>query len=219
MRVVLPLLLLSLAPTLDANAEPGALTSEPFGAIEELRSSLAAKGPSTAHFEQTFVPAGFSSGETESGTLALGLPKCLRWDYREPLEKSFLLCDLELYSWNVGEPSGQLVALDNAEQPGLDLLLLPRERLVALYSATLTAKEAGSVEVALTPRDPATSPIAAATLVLDGERSRIESLSWRDREGNQTTFIFSQWQSCPECSDDATFTAPRELTWEVRRTP
>jgi hypothetical protein len=214
MRTLLTLLLL--LPALPVAAENPA--PDPFQAIEDLRRGLAAKGPVAARFEQSFVPAGFSSGEVETGTLALELPRCLRWDYLDPEAKSFLLCDLELYSWIPGESSGQLVPLEDAEQPGLDLLLLPRERLEALYHASwAAATEAQPAEILLEPKDPTHTAIASARLAFTVETGTLDSLAWSDREGNRSRFLFSSWESCPKpCG---VFVAPAELTWEVRHAP
>lgn len=189
---------------------------DPFQALEDLRLALASRGAIYARFEQSFVPAGFSSGEVESGTVALDLPSCLRWDYLEPMAKSFLLCELELYSWNPGEGSGQLVALENAEQPGLDLLVLPRARLEALYSATWSASPTGLDQVELEPRDPDHSSIARATLIFDHDKATLDKLAWNDREGNRTTFLFTGWEACETC---AGFVPPADITWEVRHAP
>jgi outer membrane lipoprotein-sorting protein len=214
MRTLLALsLLLSTMPVAAENPAP-----DPFQAIEDVRRGLAAKGPVAARFEQSFIPAGFTSGEVETGTLALQLPRCLRWDYLDPDPKSFLLCDLELYSWIPGESSGQLVPLEDAEQPGLDLLLLPRERLEALYSASWAAATEGQpAEIVLAPKDPDHTAIATARLAFTAETGTLDSLSWSDREGNRSRFLFSTWESCPVPCD--VFVAPAELTWEVRHAP
>lgn len=207
-------LLVGTAPSAGQTATAGA-----FDTLETLRTNLAKQGVARAQFEQSFVPVGFSHGEVETGALALELPRCLRWDYADPNPKSFLLCDLELYSWIPGESSGQLVPLENAEQPGLDLLLLPRARLESLYEASLEGGADGSTLLRFVPTASAPTAIASATITLDPDRSRLLALEWTDREGNRSRFAFSQWGPCADCSRTVTFAPPQDLTWEVRQAP
>ncbi len=89
-----------------AAAEPAA-GGDPWLTLERVRASLIEDGPAGAEFVQTYVPAGFSTGEEERGRLALALPDCLRWDYEEPYPKSFLLCGEEAFYL---EPRGRAPA-------------------------------------------------------------------------------------------------------------
>lgn len=214
-RWILPLLAVLVGSVASSAQTP---STAAFDALEALRAELAARGAARANFEQSFIPVGFSQGEVEAGTLALELPNCLRWDYAEPNPKSFLLCDLELYSWIPGESSGQLVPLENAEQPGLDLLLLPRPRLETLYSATLERTNNDQTQIRFVP-SAADAAIASATLTVTAAPSQLMALEWTDREGNHSRFAFSQWAPCPDCSRSVTFAPPQDLTWEVRQAP
>ena len=81
--------------------------ADPWATLQGVRTSLVEAGPTGAAFVQTYVPAGFTSGEQESGTLALALPDCLRWDYQKPYPKSFLLCGGIAHSWNPEDKSGR----------------------------------------------------------------------------------------------------------------
>ena len=66
---------------------PGAVAAQeadPWTVLKNVRKSLVESGPTGAGFVQTYIPAGFTSGEKESGRLALHLPDCLRWDYTDP---------------------------------------------------------------------------------------------------------------------------------------
>src|SRR5689334_7912082 len=90
------------APLAAAERSPSA-----WSLIEAVRASLAAVGRLQADFTQTYTPAGFATGETESGRLALALPDCLRWDYTGAEAKSFLLCGRDAYSWNAGDAEGR----------------------------------------------------------------------------------------------------------------
>jgi catechol 2,3-dioxygenase-like lactoylglutathione lyase family enzyme len=140
--------------------------------------------------------------------VALDLPRCVRWDYDDPYPKSFLLCGEQLWSWNPGEPVGHLYDLDQT-QPGLDLLLLAVPELQKRYTAQAQAA-GGSTRVTLTPRAGAQNTLRDAAILLDGDR-RIRELSYRDAEGNRTTFRFSGRQ---DAGSRASFTPPDGVKWE-----
>lgn len=201
----LPILLLAaLAPAL-AQAQ-----SDPWATLDAVRDSLVAAGPTQAAFSQTYVPAGFSSGETESGTMALSLPDCLRWDYRKPYAKTFLLCGEVAHYWNAEDRAGRRYTIDREEEPGLDLLLLGVEELKTRYRATQKRAANGRVEIELVPRR-RVEAIAAASLLVDPAADRLVGLSYRDREGNATRFAISDYR---RLSGDATFDPPRGVRFQ-----
>ncbi len=202
------LLLLAVATQGHAAAQEEA---DPWTVLTRLRQRLAADGPQRADFTQTYVPAGFASGETESGTVALALPDCLRWDYGEPYAKSFLLCGHDAYSWNPGEKVGRHYRIESRDEPGLDLLLLSVEALRARYGATLK-RGADGLEVWLAPLAPAGNSPVSATLTLDGAGARLTGLAYRDREGNQTRFALSGYQPIRGAARDS-FEPPASIDW------
>lgn len=195
-----------------ASASPGAAAdaaSDPWTVLDRLRRELAAGGPLLGDFVQTFTPAGFSSGETESGRLALSMPDCLRFDYLEPYRKSFLVCGARAWSWVEGEPRGQRVAIDASREMGLDLLLLPASELARRYRATAAPRSGGEVELALEPLD-AAAPLIAANLAVASTPARPSGLDYRDREGNVTGFRFSNWRAL---DDSDAFSPPPGIEW------
>jgi outer membrane lipoprotein-sorting protein len=175
----------------------------------DVRERLQTEAPLIADFSQNFVPVGFSSGDEETGTVSLNLPECVRWDYREPFPKTFLLCSDQAYSWNEGEPSGRFYRLDSADQEGLDLLRLRVEELNVRYSATILEEEAGSVTVRLTPLD-TESAIVEALLTISRSDLELQSLTYRDREGNRTRFALSLYRPLDA---PRAFEPPEDLTW------
>jgi outer membrane lipoprotein-sorting protein len=186
---------------------------DPWAVLDTARESLASAGAQRAEFVQTFVPAGFSSGEEESGRVALNLPECLRWDYDEPFPKSFLICGDEVWSWNPEDRRGQRGSVDRESQPGLDLLLLPLEDLSGRYEAEVVGTEAGRVTVELLPtsRLADLTELTEATLVVDTEADRLVELAYRDREGNRTRFVLSGYEPVEEVG---LFEAPSWIEWE-----
>ena len=190
-------------------AEDGAA----WAVLDTARKSLAASGPERAEFVQTYVPAGFSSGEEEAGRIAFRLPDCLRWDYDEPYPKSFLVCGERVYSWNSEDRRGQSAAVDRESQPGLDLLLLPVDELSGRYDAKAEDAGAGRVTVHLEPRAgmAGQTELTGATLVVDTRSDRLVEVSYQDREGNRTTFRITGYEALP---DRSVFDPPDGISWE-----
>ena len=110
-----------------------AAQSDPWAVLSGVRESLVEAGPTEAGFTQTYIPAGFSSGEKETGRMFLALPDCMRWDYKDPYPKSFLLCGGVAHSWNTEDKSGRRYRIDRRNEPGLDLLLLGLDTLKTRY--------------------------------------------------------------------------------------
>ena len=185
----------------------GSTEPEPWELLAQVRGELSRKPPLEARFTQTFVPSGFSAGDSESGTLYVDLPLCLRFEYREPFPKNFLLCGDWIYTWNPGEPSGRrfLIADDDrggaggSENDGLDLLRLEVDSLRERYRAeTVLAVGAHSV-IELTPVDP-TGTIRSASIEI-GPRSEsaiseglgLRALSYEDLNGDRTRFEITSY--------------------------
>jgi len=200
---------LAISPSAGAQsgAGPGA---DPWQVLEQARERLVAAGGLTADFTQSFVPAGFSSGEQESGLLFIALPDCLRWDYADPYPKSFLICDETVHAWNPGEPSGRRSRIDAREEPGLDLMMLSVDRLRARYSAAILDTDDGEIEIQLAPTGE-TESFAIATLWVDPQEMHPVRLAYQDREGNRTTFVLSDYR--PIDPTLAVFDPPDDLEW------
>lgn len=181
-----------------------------WAVLSELRRRLEA-APQVAEFRQEFLPAGFSSGDSESGRLTLALPGCLRWDYDEPFAKSYLLCDENVWTWNAGESSGRSFTVDPAEERGLELLRLGVEELRARYAAELAAGPDGASSVRLEPLEGAAGEIVEATLVVAPGGGPLRELSYRDVEGNTTRFAFSGHRAL--AADAAELRPPAGIHW------
>jgi outer membrane lipoprotein-sorting protein len=184
--------------------------SDPWSVLEGVRASLVEAGPTGAKFTQTYIPAGFSSGEKEAGRLALALPDCLRWDYDEPYPKSFLLCGGVAHSWNPQDKSGRRYRVDRKNEPGLDLLLLGVNDLKGRYLATSGVVDGGRIEIALSPKGKV-AELADATLTVDPTSKRIVQISYHDREGNLTRFEIGGYEGLPR---QGQFSPPGGIKWE-----
>ncbi len=191
-------------------ALPGtALATSPWELLEELRSDLQRSGPIISRFQQTFIPAGFSQGEQESGRLALWLPDCLRWSYEQPQAKSFLLCGGEVWFWNEDEAGGRHYTVEPEEEPGLDLLLVEVARLKERYVAGSEKLADGTYEISLA-LPPDAERRFSARIRLDPVARRVVGLEYTDEEGNLTRFELSDYQALP---DTAPFQPPAGVEW------
>lgn len=191
-------------------ALPATAQPDPWAALGSLRDALAEGGPLEVEFTQTFVPAGFSTGDEEQGRMALALPDCLRWDYRSPYEKVYLLCGSQVHSWNPGEPSGRRYPVDPAEAPGLDLLRMRVDALETRYAATGAVRSDGTIEIALQPLEQV-ADIQSARFELTADGQRLRALSYQDAEGSQTRFEFTDYRPLGEIE---LFSPPQNLRWE-----
>jgi len=206
-RAVLTLVIGSLLAL--SGTRPGRAAEDPWRALEALRAALATAGPLAADFQQSYLPAGFSTGDSESGDVALSLPDCLRWDYDEPYRKSFLVCGDRAWSWVEGEPRGQRFPIEADREMGLDLLLLSASELGGRYRANAQRLADGALELVLEPLQ-GSSQLAVASLTVESAGSRPRTLEWRDREGNVTSFHFSGWRTL---ADGERFAPPPSLEW------
>lgn len=200
----------ALALSLLAAPAAGAAADDPWAALDSVRRQMAAAGGLAADFVQTFTPAGFRTGDVESGQIAIALPDCLRWDYREPFPKAFLVCGVRAHSWVEGEPRGRRATIEARQEMGLDLLLLPIDELRSRYRATAQGTSEGRLDLVLEPTAP-DSPLVAVNLTLDPARARLVALDYRDREGNVTSFGFSAYRAL---DDPEAFSPPPGLDWE-----
>jgi outer membrane lipoprotein-sorting protein len=184
---------------------------DPWNLLKNVRKSLVESGPTGATFVQTYIPAGFTSGEKESGRLALQLPDCLRWDYTDPYPKSFLLCGGVVHAWNEEDKTGRRYRVDRKNEPGLDLLLLGVDDLKERYRASAKTAEAGRVEVSLSPKEKKLAELTDAVLTVDPESQRVVAVAYHDREGNLTRFEINGYQGL---SRQGSFSPPAGVRWE-----
>jgi len=219
-------LCLLLASPLAAAGQP----PDPWALLAAVRGELVTHGFQQAEFEQTYVPAGFTQGETETGRLALGLPDCLRWDYGEPYPKSFLVCGEVASYWNPEDGTGRRQGIDRENEPGLDLLLLPTEELAARYEARLAEGDGGAGEagaageagedretarIVLTPRQGG-GQVREAILSVDRAAGTVVELSFTDHEGNLTRFRIGAYGPI---RDPNLFSPPPGITWVEEEPP
>lgn len=195
--------------TLIALSPPAARALSPWELLESLRNDLQGSGPVTGKFEQTYIPAGFTEGDLESGHLSIWLPDCLRWNYEKPFAKSFLLCDGEVYFWNEDESGGRHYQIEPEEEPGLDLLLVEVGKLRERYVASSDKLADGTYQITLA-LPPGTERGFSAKIRLEPVSMRISGMEYTDEEGNLTRFEISDYQRLPHT---ALFKPPPDVEW------
>lgn len=189
---------------------PAAADDDAWAALAELRQRLESGSPLAAEFEQTFLAAGFDSGDSEKGGAFIDLPACLRWDYRGDFPNSFLLCGNLAHAWNEGETSGRRQFLAAGEEPGLDLLRLEVDELAQRYRARIVERTAEVTAVELVAEDGSAGQVRRATLRFAPGEAGPRSLSYEDVEGNRTRFDFGPYRPL---SDRSVFSPPADLQW------
>jgi outer membrane lipoprotein-sorting protein len=204
------LLFLTTALALVTALPAAAQEVDPWKVLTGVRQSLVETGPTGASFVQTFIATGFSSGDQESGRIALALPDCMRWDYLNPFPKTFLLCGGTVHAWNEGDPTGRRYRVDRKNEPGLDLLLLGVDTLKERYRATARTLADGRIEIALTPKDKRLAELKDAALTVDPASQRVVAVSYHDSEGNLTKFEITGYQ---DLSRQGSFSPPANVRW------
>jgi hypothetical protein len=210
-KQLLLILMMALTWAGTARAQTAA-APDPWKVLQGVRQSLVDSGPTAAAFTQTYIPAGFSSGDSESGRLALALPDCLRWDYQDPYPKGFLLCGGVAHSWSAQDKKGRRYRIDRRNEPGLDLLLLGVDDLKNRYRATSRRLDGGKIAVDLAPlAAKRQEELTDASFVVDPAAQRLAEVSYHDREGNLTRFVIKDYKGLPR---QGQFSPPSGIRWE-----
>jgi outer membrane lipoprotein-sorting protein len=182
-----------------------------WASLRTARENLAQNSPLEARFTQTFTPAGFSTGESESGRLYLALPKCLRWDYEEPYPRSYLLCGDTVWAWSPDESVGDRFDNVSRDEAGLDFLLLSVDKLSKRYSVETSEVADGRLRLDLDPLSEEAVFRQATLRLADSTRYPLE-ISYRDAEGNQTVFDLSDFE---RSTGEPRFSLPEDIEWIV----
>ena len=207
----------SLPPSRDprpaAGGEPAAAAGcRSLGDAKSVRQSLVDAGPTGAGFVQTYIPAGFSSGEKESGRLALSAARLPAVGLHGPLSQE--LPALRRRGPRL-ERGGQVrPALPGGPQerararPAAARRRRPQDR----YQATAKAARRRAVEIALLPKEKGKkSELTDATLTVDPGEQAGDGIAYHDREGNLTRFEITGYQDLPR---QGRFSPPAGIRWE-----
>ena len=213
-RLVLALAIRAAAPIwLGAQAGLGAQAARP--APEAVARSLQQRYQGIADFSADFLHSyrgGVLKTQTqERGKVIIKKPSRMHWTYTTPEKKEFVSDGVKVYSY-IPEDRQVIVSSvptdDQAASPAL--FLAGTGDIVRDFSATYAEQApAGTVALKLTPRR--TQPDYEYLVVaLDPTSLQIRSLTTRDRQGGDSTLVFSNLKENQRISDkEFAFRIPR----------
>jgi hypothetical protein len=156
--------------------------------LEEVAEAVGAVPAWQVTFTQRYVPAGFETGATESGTLTVAPVASLRFDYAGESPRVFA-ADGAVARWvDPGAGTCTAVRVDAGTWGRLPLAaFLDPGAARAAFVVTV----AGS-EVTLTAREP--TPELVSVVVRVGDGSLPAAVTVFDASGNRNEFALSSWQ-------------------------
>jgi outer membrane lipoprotein carrier protein len=145
-----------------------------------------------ADFEQTYVSRAFRRSETSTGHVAYARPGKMRFDYRTPTAKSFLVDGSALW---IIQPADRQALVDrcfksDAMTSSLTFLFGQGKLTEQFAISADTAPTGGLVRLVLVPRklQPAYSKLF---LDVDPTSGRVAASTVIDNQGNSNGFVFS----------------------------
>jgi outer membrane lipoprotein-sorting protein len=145
-----------------------------------------------AEFTQTYVPAGFSHGHTETGTLTVQAPENIRFEYTSPAGKIFTFDGATARFLSTSDRQMTSRRLTESERATLPLVFLESPAALA-RSFDLSLAEGPPQAVALKPRsgDASVTWIRLA-LAASGAPT---ALSYESSSGDRTDFRFGDFRT------------------------
>jgi outer membrane lipoprotein carrier protein len=165
----------------------------------------------SADFTQEWESGVLKRKITERGTLQVKKPGKMRWDYTSPDKKLFVSDGTNLYLW---EPANNQVTASAVpkqdEATTAVLFLVGKGNLTRDFNVSfLPNVPAGMYGLRLEPKLPERD-YDWLQLVVDQKTMQIRTLTAGDRQGGQSTFIFSKFKENIGLSDSAfNFKIPR----------
>jgi len=162
---------------------------------------------SEASFTQQFTPKGFKNSQSESGTVVFGTLPQMRWSYSRPEQKLFIFDGARSWFYIPADKQVTVADLDADRRAELPFLIIGDP---AARDRAFVAKESSKgnvVTATLQPRSGA-AMIRSVVVSIDAATHVIRSVSYTDREGNQTTFGFSGFHKRAAPADLFHFSVP-----------
>ena len=148
----------------------------------------------SADFTHTYQGGVLRQKTTERGRLLIKKPGRMRWTYTSPEKKEFVSDGRHLYSYL---PAEKQVYVNDVPAGGggtsAALFLAGRGDVTRDFTAELTAKDAASYTLKLTPKA-RQQEFDTLTLIVDRSSMQIRSLVATDRQGGTSTFVFSNYK-------------------------
>jgi outer membrane lipoprotein carrier protein len=144
---------------------------------------------SEASFTQQFTPKGFKTSQSESGSVIFGALPQMRWIYSQPEQKLFVFDGARSWFYIPADKQVTVADLDAERRAELPFLIIgdpaARDRAFVVKEST----KGNVVTATLQPKSGA-AMIRNVVVSIDAATHFIRSVSYTDREGNQTTFSF-----------------------------
>ena len=162
---------------------------------------------SEASFTQQFTPKGFKTSQSESGTVIFGALPQMRWSYSRPEQKLFVFDGARSWFYIPADKQVTVADLDAERRAELPFLIIgdpaARDRAFAVKEST----KGNVVTATLQPKSGA-AMIRNVVVSIDASTHFIRSVSYTDREGNQTTFSFGGFHKRGTSPELFKFTVP-----------
>jgi outer membrane lipoprotein carrier protein len=162
---------------------------------------------SEASFTQQFTPKGFKTSQSESGTVIFGTLPQMRWSYSSPEQKLFVFDGARSWFYIPADKQVTVADLDSERRAELPFLIIgdpaARDRAFVVKEST----RGNTVTATLQPKSGA-AMIRNVVVSIDASTHSIRSVSYTDREGNQTTFAFSGFHKRATPADLFHFNVP-----------
>ena len=146
----------------------------------------------SADFVHTYQGGVLRKQVTERGTVVIKKPGMMRWNYTAPERKTFVSDGRKIYSYIPQDRQVIITTLpgDN-DAPTPTLFLAGKGNVVRDFTASYAEKSAGAAyPLKLVPRR-SEAEYEFLVLQLDPTTLQIRGLSTFDRQGGESTFVFS----------------------------
>ena len=162
---------------------------------------------SEASFTQQFTPKGFKTSQSESGSVIFGALPQMRWSYSQPEQKLFVFDGSRSWFYIPADKQVTVADLDAERRAELPFLIIgdpaARDRAFVVKEST----KGNVVTATLQPKSGA-AMIRSVVVSIDASTHVIRSVSYTDREGNQTTFSFGGFHKRGTSPELVKFTVP-----------
>ncbi len=173
----------------------------------EIDRAAAAMAGTEAQFSQRFTAKGFRNSQVESGSVVFGTLPMMRWTYTRPEAKTFVFDGQKSWFYVPAEKQVTVSELDDQKRSELPFLMIADPAARARHFFVREAPSGGATVVSLEPRS-RTAMIRNITVTVAPATHLIQRLEYTDREGNRTTFAFSDYQRRAAPAELFHFTPP-----------
>jgi outer membrane lipoprotein carrier protein len=173
----------------------------------ELDRAAATLAGTEAQFSQRFTPKGFKNSQVESGTVVFGSLPMMRWSYSRPEQKVFVFDGHRSWLYIPAEKQVTVATLDEERRSELPFLVIGDPAARDRHFVVRETTQGSSIVTTLQPRA-ASAMIRNVTITIAAATHVIQRVTYTDREGNETTFDFSNSSRRNVTPDFFRFTPP-----------